>query len=47
MTRLRMILALAALAVACTGKDPDVGSFAVPAIEQVSVVPGEDYSASA
>ncbi|MBQ4285162.1 MAG: hypothetical protein II720_01735 [Bacteroidales bacterium] len=44
MTRLRMILALAALAVACTGKDPDVGSFAVPAIEQVSVVPGEDYS---
>ena len=39
-----MLLVLAALSVACTGKDPDVASFAAPAIEEVRVVPGEDYS---
>ena len=37
-------MTLALLAVACTGKDPDVTFFATPAIEDVHVIPGEDYS---
>ena len=45
MTRSRLLLlVLAAMAVACTGKDPDVTSFATPAIEDVHVIPGADYS---
>ena len=44
MIKPHFLLFLALVAAACTGKDPDVESLEAPTIEDIRVLPGEDYS---